>query len=81
MDTYLSNDNVDRPQGLAPVCFNLNKIEHTADTFFTPDLYFPFLICEANMGPVGLEEAELHNVHSGSVAQSHPSNERISTST
>jgi len=36
--------------------------------YFTPDLCFPFLICEAKTGRVGIEQAETQNIHSASIA-------------
>ncbi|KAL8858753.1 MAG: hypothetical protein Q9178_004670 [Gyalolechia marmorata] len=36
--------------------------------FFTPDLCFPFLICEAKSGDEGLNEANRQNIHSASIA-------------
>ena len=35
---------------------------------FTPDLAFPFLICEAKNGEEGLNKANRQNIHSGSIA-------------
>lgn len=36
--------------------------------WFTPELSFPFLICEAKPAAVGLNEADRQNIHSGSIA-------------
>ncbi len=35
---------------------------------FTPELSFPFLMCEAKTGEVGLNEADRQNIHSASIA-------------
>ena len=35
---------------------------------FTPNLCFPFLMCEAKIGYEGLDEADRHNIHSASIA-------------
>ncbi|KAI9888820.1 MAG: hypothetical protein M1814_006223 [Vezdaea aestivalis] len=35
---------------------------------FTPNLSFPFLICEAKTGLVGMDNAHRQNIHSGSIA-------------
>lgn len=35
---------------------------------FTPDLTFPFLMCEAKTGRVGLDNADTQNIHSASIA-------------
>ncbi|KAK3670786.1 hypothetical protein LTR78_009358 [Recurvomyces mirabilis] len=35
---------------------------------FTPDLVFPFLICEAKIGRIGLDNADTQNIHSASIA-------------
>lgn len=36
--------------------------------YFTPNLCFPFLICEAKTGRVGLDLADTQNLHSASIA-------------
>ena len=36
--------------------------------WFTPELSYPFLMCEAKPGTVGLNEADRQNVHSASIA-------------
>ncbi|KAG8628485.1 hypothetical protein KVT40_004358 [Elsinoe batatas] len=36
--------------------------------FFTPELSFPFLICEAKAGETGLNQADRQNIHSASIA-------------
>ncbi|KAK3669118.1 hypothetical protein LTR78_011016 [Recurvomyces mirabilis] len=35
---------------------------------FTPDLAFPFLICKAKTGRIGLDNADTQNIHSASIA-------------
>nr|OQO22672.1 hypothetical protein B0A51_16500 [Rachicladosporium sp. CCFEE 5018] len=36
--------------------------------YFTPDLSFPFLICEAKTGRIGIDQADTQNIHSASIA-------------
>ncbi|OQN95145.1 hypothetical protein B0A48_18858 [Cryoendolithus antarcticus] len=36
--------------------------------YFTPDLSFPFLICEAKIGRIGIDQADTENIHSASIA-------------
>ncbi|KAF4547229.1 Hypothetical protein D9617_51g088930 [Elsinoe fawcettii] len=36
--------------------------------FFTPELSFPFLVCEAKTGETGLNQADRQNIHSASIA-------------
>ncbi|KAK4552393.1 hypothetical protein LTR86_010407 [Recurvomyces mirabilis] len=35
---------------------------------FTPDLAFPFLMCEAKTGKIGLDNADTQNIHRASIA-------------
>ncbi|KAK1050074.1 hypothetical protein LTR74_017149 [Friedmanniomyces endolithicus] len=35
---------------------------------FTPNLSFPFLVCEAKTGQIGIDQADSQNIHSASVA-------------
>ncbi|KAI9893165.1 MAG: hypothetical protein M1814_000713 [Vezdaea aestivalis] len=35
---------------------------------FTPNICFPFLICEAKTGLIGMDNAKRQNIHSGSIA-------------
>ena len=50
----------------------INKLENYARPDrpfrFTPELSFPFLMCEAKTGEVGLNEADRQNIHSASIA-------------
>ncbi|KAK0302215.1 hypothetical protein LTR82_017950 [Friedmanniomyces endolithicus] len=50
----------------------LRKLENyaTAETpfNFTPDLCFPFLVCEVKTGRIGTEQANTQNIHSASIA-------------
>lgn len=50
----------------------IDKLQHYAspDTpfFFTPNLCFPFLMCEAQTGQNEIDKADLQNIHSGSIA-------------
>lgn len=36
--------------------------------YFTPELCFPFLVCEAKAGERGFDKADCQNVHSGAIA-------------
>ncbi|KAK1042355.1 hypothetical protein LTR74_018538 [Friedmanniomyces endolithicus] len=36
--------------------------------YFTPDLCFPFLMCEAKTGRIGIDQADTQNMHSASIA-------------
>ncbi|KAG8629893.1 hypothetical protein KVT40_001512 [Elsinoe batatas] len=36
--------------------------------FFTPELSFPFLVCEVKTGETGLNQADRQNIHSASIA-------------
>ena len=50
----------------------IKKLErHASPTqpfHFTPDLCFPFLVCEAKTGERGMNEADRQNIHSASIA-------------
>ncbi|KAK8196786.1 hypothetical protein M8818_006953 [Zalaria obscura] len=50
----------------------LGKLENYATPgtpfLFTHNLAFPFLICELKTGQAGMENADLQNIHSGSIA-------------
>lgn len=50
----------------------IEKLENYATPirpfYFTPNLCFPFLICEAKSGERGLNEADRQNIHSASIA-------------
>ncbi|TKA72809.1 hypothetical protein B0A55_09527 [Friedmanniomyces simplex] len=35
---------------------------------FTPNLSFPFLVCEAKTGQIGIDQADSQNIHSASIA-------------
>lgn len=39
-----------------------------APVYVTPNICFPFLVCEAKSSPVGLDEADGQNLHSASIA-------------
>ncbi|KAK0853120.1 hypothetical protein LTS02_012053 [Friedmanniomyces endolithicus] len=61
--------------GLQRSAFNdgeLSKLENHATPqapfLFTPNLAFPFLICEAKTGQIGLDKADTQNIHSASIA-------------
>ena len=65
----------DYTAGLLQTAFTeeeINKLENyarpTRPFRFTPELSFPFLICEAKTGEVGLNEADRQNIHSASIA-------------
>ncbi|KAK1811758.1 hypothetical protein LTR12_013855, partial [Friedmanniomyces endolithicus] len=50
----------------------LRKLENYATPqgpfYFTPDLCFPFLMCEAKTGRIGIDQADTQNIHSASIA-------------
>ncbi|KAK1034964.1 hypothetical protein LTR74_018894, partial [Friedmanniomyces endolithicus] len=50
----------------------LRKLENYATPqgpfYFTPDLCFPFLMCEAKTGRLGIDQADTQNIHSASIA-------------
>ncbi|KAK0247139.1 hypothetical protein LTS02_012018 [Friedmanniomyces endolithicus] len=50
----------------------LSKLENYATSqapfLFTPNLCFPFLVCEAKTGQVGIDRADTQNIHSASIA-------------
>ncbi|KAK0874857.1 hypothetical protein LTR87_011338 [Friedmanniomyces endolithicus] len=50
----------------------LRKLENYATPqgpfYFTPDLCFPFLMCEAKTGRIGIDQADTQNMHSASIA-------------
>ncbi len=50
----------------------IDKLENYASFerpwLFTPNLCFPFLMCEAKTGQVGLDKADRQNIHSASIA-------------
>ncbi|KAI9889523.1 MAG: hypothetical protein M1814_005217 [Vezdaea aestivalis] len=61
--------------GLQRKAFSETEIERLQNyttpqrpSFFTPNLCFPFLICEAKIGQVGIEIANRQNIHSASIA-------------
>ena len=65
----------DYTAGLLPKAFTKdetlklnNYATPTSPVYVTPELCFPFLICEAKTGERGLNEAERQNVHSGAIA-------------
>ncbi|KAL9127165.1 MAG: hypothetical protein Q9217_003898 [Psora testacea] len=65
----------DYTAGLLQIAFTeeeINKLENYAQPArpfrFTPELSFPFLMCEAKTGEVGLNEADRQNIHSASIA-------------
>ncbi|KAI4143981.1 MAG: hypothetical protein LQ340_006814, partial [Diploschistes diacapsis] len=45
-----------------------NYAQPTRPFRFTPEICFPFLMCEAKTGERGMNEAERQNIHSGSIA-------------
>lgn len=61
--------------GLLPTAFTkeeISKLENYAQPTkpfrFTPDLSFPFLVCEVKTGEEGLNKADRQNIHSASIA-------------
>ncbi|KAK0246872.1 hypothetical protein LTR91_022864 [Friedmanniomyces endolithicus] len=61
--------------GLQRSAFNdgeLSKLENYATPpgpfLFTPNIAFPFLICEAKTGQIGMDKADTQNIHSASIA-------------
>ncbi|TKA75573.1 hypothetical protein B0A55_07932, partial [Friedmanniomyces simplex] len=50
----------------------LSKLENYATPqrpfLFTPNLSFPFLVCEAKTGQIGIDQADSQNIHSASIA-------------
>ncbi|OQN95281.1 hypothetical protein B0A48_18752 [Cryoendolithus antarcticus] len=71
----LSRPKPDFAAGLRRSAFRreeLEKLENygTPQTpfYFTHDLCFPFLICEAKTGRIGIDQADTQNVHSASIA-------------
>ncbi|KAK1808375.1 hypothetical protein LTR12_017266 [Friedmanniomyces endolithicus] len=71
----LSRPKPDFTAGLRRSAFaaeDLEKLENygTAQQpfYFTPNLCFPFLICEAKTGRIGIDLADTQNIHSASIA-------------
>ena len=65
----------DYTAGIVPGAFTLQEqtqlkcyASPTRPFFFTPELTFPFLICETKTGERGMNEADRQNVHSASIA-------------
>ena len=65
----------DYAAGLLPSAFTKDEIQKlrnyaspTRSVFFTPDLCFPFLICEVKTGEQGFNQADRQNIHSASIA-------------
>ena len=65
----------DYTAGLLQTAFTQEEIEKLQNYasfekpfFFTPNLCFPFLICEAKTGLDGLDKADRQNIHSASIA-------------
>ena len=61
--------------GIRPEAFTVQEIgklqaysSFETPSFFTHQLYFPFLICEAKISPVGMQKAEQQVIHSCSIA-------------
>ena len=61
--------------GLLPTAYTeeeISKLENYAQPTkpfrFTPNLSFPFLVCEAKSGEEGLNKADRQNIHSSSIA-------------
>ncbi|KAK6442241.1 hypothetical protein LTR95_001516 [Oleoguttula sp. CCFEE 5521] len=71
----LSRPKPDFAAGLRRSAFTteeLRKLENYGTVqkpfYFTPDLCFPFLTCEAKTGRIGLDQADTQNIHSASIA-------------
>lgn len=65
----------DYTTGLLRSAFNQGEIDKLQNYcsferpwLFTPNLCFPFLICEAKTGQVGMDKADRQNIHSASIA-------------
>ncbi|TKA31858.1 hypothetical protein B0A54_16598 [Friedmanniomyces endolithicus] len=71
----LSRPKPDFAAGLRRSAFRteeLEKLENYSTPqkpfYFTPDICFPFLICEAKTGRIGIDQADTQNMHSASIA-------------
>lgn len=59
LTSAFTNDEIEKLQNYASI---------ERPFFFTPNLCYPFLICEAKTGLVGMDKADRQNIHSASVA-------------
>lgn len=71
----LSRPKPDFAAGLRRPAFRIEELEKLENYgtpqkpfYFTPDLCFPFLICEAKTGRIGIDQADTQNMHSASIA-------------